>query len=176
MVEQDRQAGDIVYHQAHTDFKAFLSRDQASRVDHAQRTHAAHQEQPTNDVTVQYSLLLRQMLHGASSQTEVSDFLFKVWAEVLTASSVRYGHQHAQTHAFKQAVNALVWATGTRKTRRNRARMVKNVPHLLLTLRDAMDVLGLTEDEKNRHITTLKTPRMAAFLNKKTLTAVASPR
>lgn len=175
VVEQGTQAGDSAYHQAYTDFKAFLSRDRASKAAYAQRTHAAHKEQPTNEVTVQYTLLLRQMLHGTSSRTEVSDFLFKVWAEVLTASSARYGHQHAQTQAFKQAVTALVWATGARKTRRNRARVIKDVPHLLQTLREGMDVLGLTEDEKNRHITTLSTPMMDAFLNKKTLTTVASP-
>lgn len=174
VVEHGAQADGTAYQQAHAEFKAFLSHHQVTETAHEQKTHEVSQNVQKDVFTAKYTLLLRQMLHDTSIQPEVSDFLLKVWAEVLTFASVRYGHQHAQTLALQQAATALVWATGARKTRRNRARVTKDVPSLLQTLRDGMDLIGLTGDEKNRHITTLSTPMMDAFLNKKASHAAMS--
>lgn len=176
VIEQGAQADGTAYQQAHTEFKAFLSHHQATETAHVQMTHEVSQNVQKDVFAAQYTLRLRQMLHDTSIRPEVSDFLFKVWTEVLTFASMRYGHQHAQTLALQQAVTALVWATGARRTRRNRARVTKDVPGLLQTLRDGMDLIGLTGDEKNRHITTLSTPMMDAFLNKKASHAAISPQ
>lgn len=174
MVEKNAAGGYETCHQAHTEFRAFLARHRQS--DEARQTEAGtvREEEKVDVFKVQYTVLLRQMLQELKVRQEVTEFLFKVWAEVLALASVRYGPEEPTTLLFKHTAIALVWATGARKTRRSRARVIKDVPGLLQTLRTGMDLLGLTEDEKNRHITTLSTPMMDAFLNKQ-LPHAASP-
>lgn len=176
MIEHSKSGETRPFTEASEAFNLFLSHYRQPDEALSEVSSEVSQQEQRDPLTVQYSVLLRRMLHGMPVSSELSDFLFKVWAQVLADSSVRYGHHHAQTQSFKQAVTALVWATGARKTRRNRARVIKDVPHLLQTLRDGMEVLGLIEDEKNRHITTLSTPMMDAFLNKKAPHAAPSPR
>lgn len=176
MIEQGAQADEAAYRHAHTEFKAFFSSHAAGPQRSTAEDLRGAPDGAKDVFAVQYTILLRQMLHETPIGPEVSDFLFTVWSEVLAFASVRYGHQHEQTLALKRAVTALVWATGARKTRRNRARVIKEVPHLMQTLRDGMNLLGLPEEEKNRYITTLSTPMMEAFLSKKTLNPATSQR
>lgn len=166
-IEQNAQADEEAYRQAHAEFQAFLTRQQTTTSAAPQIMGVVPQGTQQDDPAVQYTALLHQMLHDIVARPEVTDFLFKVWAEVLAFASVRYGPEHAQTRALQQAVTALVWATGARQTRRNRARVIKDVPSLLQTLRDGMDLLGLPEDKKDHHIMTLSAPMTDAFLGKK---------
>lgn len=175
MVEKNASGKTDICLQAHAQFKAFLSHYPGSEEASHLVADKDRQQEQLGVFVVQYSILLRHMLHGTPVRVEVSDFLFKVWAEVLAFASVHFGHHHAQTLALKQAVTALLWATGARKTRRNRARVIKDVPHLLQTLREGMSQLGLPEEEKKRHITNLCAPMMDAFLYTKALDPEPSP-
>ena len=170
MVEKDDSGKPDICSLAHAQFKTFLAHYPGSEgASHHVADKDRQQEQWGGVFVVQYSILLRHMLHGTPVRVEVSDFLFKVWAEVLAFASVHFGHHHAQTLALKQAVTSLLWATGARKTRRNRARVIKDVPRLLQTLREGMSQLGLPEEEKKRYITNLCAPMMDAFLYTKAI-------
>jgi len=165
MIEHSASTGNDSFGEASTEFKAFLSHyRQPDEALHQVSSKVRQQEQRVA-LTVQYSVLLRRMLHGMPVRPELSNFLFNVWAQVLAVASVQHGQQHAQTLALKQAVTALIWATGAKKTRRNRARVIKDVPHLLQTLRAGMDFLGMPENEKNHHVTSVSAPMLDAFLD-----------
>ena len=166
-IEKNATGGDKAYAQAHMEFNTFLARYRQPDEVVPRVEDLDLQQEKRGVFTVQYSLVLRDMLHGIQVSAEVRDFLFKVWAEVLALSAVQHGQQDARTLALKQAVTALIWATGARRTRRNRARVIKDIPQLLQILRDGMDSLGLTDAEKKGHITTLSAPMMDAFIGKK---------
>ena len=171
MVEQNVTGGYETCEQAHTEFRIFLTQHRTYYCALQAVADKRQEQQKIDEASAEYAALWRHMLLGFKVRLEVTDFLFEVWTKVLALAAVRYGHQAAPTLAYKQAVTALIWATGAKETRRSRTRTIKEAPLLLRTLRDGMDLLNLPEDEKIHHITVLSVSMMHAFMGREAFDA-----
>jgi hypothetical protein len=97
---------------------------------------------------------------------EIREFLFKVWAEVLAVAAVRKGPQHKDTLTLKKSATDLVWAASAKPNRADRARVIQDLPNLLLRLRSGMTLLAMAPSEQDSHIKTVSDTLADAFLSK----------
>lgn len=122
-----------------------------------------------------YRAVIQAMLKNLPVRPEISNFLFNVWIEVLAVAAQRHGQNAPQTQALIQVVNALLWGSGARKSRRSRTRTIKEMPQLLEKVRSGMTLLGLAPEQQAMHIHDISTPMIDAFLSSRPQ-AAAKPR
>jgi Protein of unknown function (DUF1631) len=89
-----------------------------------------------------------------------------VWAEVLAVSALRKGPKHADTITLKKSASDLVWAASAKPNRLDRAKVIQELPDLLLRLRSGMSLLAMAPSEQEAQVKKISDTLADAFLSK----------
>lgn len=166
VIEQYPETGRRVFRIVLDEFKQFLKRFLTENEGTQKLVSVAQQVEQKETLTIQYTIELRKMLEQVRVGSELREFLFKVWAEVLALSTLRHGPQHEVTLAFKRAAPELLWSASAKTTREDRARVIRTLPVLLQRLREGMTLLALPRAVQDEHIRVLNDEFAKAFLAK----------
>ena len=166
VIEQYPETGGRVFHLVHEEFKKFLSTYLTAQDTTQQVVSVAQQMEQKETLAIQYTIEMRNMLKDMPVPDAIRDFMFKTWAEALAVATVRHGPQHSDTIALKQVAPELVWAAGAKPNRKDRARVIQELPQLLQRLRQGMNLLGLAADVQEAQLKVVSDTLAAAFLSK----------
>ena len=166
VIEQYPETGKKVYQIVYDEFLRFLAGFLTESGTAQKVVSVAQQVEQRETLTIQYTIEMRNMLKDLPVRDEVREFLFKVWAEVLAVAAVRKGPQHHDTLTLKKAASELVWAASAKPNRAERARVIQDLPGLLLRLRSGMTLLGITPVDQEVHIKAVSDTLADAFLSK----------
>jgi hypothetical protein len=166
VIEQYPETGDRVYKRVYEEFQAFLKQHLAKKPVAQKALGVAQQLEQKETLAIQYTIELRDQLKDMPVRDEVREFLFKVWAEVLAVSTVRQGGQHEETLLLKKTATDLIWAASAKPNRTDRARVIADLPELLLCLRTGMTLLGTVRSAQEAHIKIISDTLADAFMSK----------
>jgi hypothetical protein len=166
VVEQYPETGKKVYQIVYEEFQKFLAKFLTEQGGAKKVVSVAQQVEQKETLTIQYTIEMRNMLKDMPVRDEIRDYLFKVWAEVLAVAAVRKGPQHAETLSLKKSASDLVWAASAKPNRADRARVIQDLPNLLLRLRTGMTLLAIPPSEQEKHVKTVSDTLADAFLSK----------
>jgi hypothetical protein len=166
VIEQYPETGKKVYQVVFDEFQKFLSKFLTESGPAQKVVSVAQQVEQKETLTIQYTIEMRNTLKDLPVRDEIRSFLFKVWAEVLAVSAVGKGPQHADTLSYKTSATDLVWSASAKPNRVDRARVIQELPNLLLRLRSGMALLGMATAEQETHIKTVSDILADAFLSK----------
>ena len=166
VIEQYPETGKKVYQIVYEEFQKFLSRFLTEKDTTQKVVSVAQQVEQKETLTIQYTIEMRNMLKDMPVRNEIRDFLFKIWAEVLAVSALRKGSKHADTQALKKCATDLVWAASAKPSRADRARVIQDLPGLLLRLRSGMTLLAMAPSEQEGHVKSISDTLADAFLSK----------
>ncbi len=166
VIEQYPETGRRVFQLVYDEFQKFLSRFLTEKGPTQRLVSVAQQVEQRETMAIQYTIEMRKMLNDMPVRDEVREFLFKVWAEVLALAAVKHGPQHEETLSLKKAATDLVWAASAKPNRNDRARVIQDLPGLLLKLRQGMELMGIQGPEQENHIKVIGDTLADAFLSK----------
>ncbi|MBI2747901.1 MAG: DUF1631 domain-containing protein [Burkholderiales bacterium] len=166
VIEQYPETGKKVYQVVYEEFQKFLSKFLTEKGATQKVVSVAQQVEQKETLAIQYTIEMRNMLKDMPVRDEIREFLFKVWAEVLAVAAVRKGPQHKDTLTLKKSATDLVWAASAKPNRADRARVIQDLPNLLLRLRSGMTLLAMAPSEQDAHIKTVSDTLADAFLSK----------
>jgi hypothetical protein len=166
VIEQYPETGKKVYQIVHEEFQKFLSKFLTEKGATQKVVSVAQQVEQKETLVIQYTIEMRNMLKDMPVRDEIREFLFKVWSEVIAVAAVRKGPQHADTLTLKKCTTDLVWAASAKPNRADRARVIQDLPNLLLRLRSGMTLLAMGPSDQERHVKTISDTLADAFLSK----------
>lgn len=166
VIEQYPETGRRVFQLVYEEFQKFLSRFLTESSAAQRVVSVAQQVEQKETMAIQYTIEMRKLLNDMPVREEIREFLFKVWAEVLAIAAVKNGPQHADTISLKKSAADLVWAASAKPNRNDRARVIQDLPALLLRLRQGMTLLGVQGAAQEQHIKTIGDTLADAFLSK----------
>ncbi len=166
VIEQYPETGKKVYQVVYEEFQKFLSKFLTEKGSTQKVVSVAQQVEQKETLAIQYTIEMRNMLKDMPVRDEIREFLFKIWAEVLAVAAVRKGPQHKDTLTLKKSATDLVWAASAKPNRADRARVIQDLPNLLLRLRSGMTLLAMAPSEQDAHIKTVSDTLADAFLSK----------
>ena len=166
VIEQYPETGKKVYQIVYEEFQKFLSKYLTEQGSNQKVVSVAQQVEQKETLAIQYTIEMRNMLKDMPVRDEIRDYLFKVWAEVLAVAAVRKGPQHADTLTLKKSATDLVWAASAKPNRADRAKVIQELPNLLLRLRSGMTLLAMPPSEQEIHIKKVSDTLADAFLSK----------
>lgn len=166
MVEQYPETGRKVFQLVLDEFQKFLSLHLSEQGTASRFVTVAQQMEQKETLSVQYTIELRKLLDGMSVREEVSDFLFKVWVDVLAMASVKYGMKHEETRSLRQVASDLLWAASAKPNRSDRARVIQQLPGLLQRLRQGMALLRYPPSLQDQHIKSVSDTLADAFMSR----------
>ncbi len=166
VIEQYPETGKKVYQIVYDEFQKFLAKFLTEKGGAQKVVSVAQQVEQKETLTIQYTIEMRNMLKDLPVRDEIRDFLFKVWAEVLAVAAVRKGPQHPEALTLKKSASDLVWAASAKPNRADRARVIQDLPNLLLRLRSGMTLLAMPPSEQEKHVKTVSDTLADAFLSK----------
>ena len=166
VIEQYPETGRRVFQLVYDEFQKFLSRFLTEKGPTQRLVSVAQQVEQKETMAIQYTIEMRRMLNEMPVRDEIREFLFKVWAEVLAIAAVKNGPQHDETLALKKAATDLVWAASAKPNRNDRARVIQDLPALLLKLRQGMELIGILGPAQEGHIKVIGDTLADAFLSK----------
>jgi hypothetical protein len=166
VIEQYPETGKKVYQIVYEEFQKFLAKYLTEQGSNQKVVSVAQQVEQKETLAIQYTIEMRNMLKDLPVRDEIRDYLFKVWAEVLAVAAVRKGPQHADTLLLKKSATDLVWAASAKPNRADRAKVIQELPNLLLRLRSGMSLLALPPSEQEAHIKKVSDTLADAFLSK----------
>jgi len=166
VIEQYPETGKKVYQVVYEEFQKFLSKFLTEKGATQKVVSVAQQVEQKETLAIQYTIEMRNMLKDMPVRDEIRDFLFKVWAEVLAVAAVRKGPQHKDTLTLKKSAADLVWAASAKPNRADRARVIQDLPNLLLRLRSGMTLLAMAPSEQDANIKIVSDTLADAFLSK----------
>jgi Protein of unknown function (DUF1631) len=166
VIEQYPETGKRVYQIVYDEFQKFLSKYLTGKDATKKVVSVAQQVEHKETLAIQYTIEMRNMLKDMPVRDEIRDFLFKVWAEVLAVAAVRKGPQHADTLTLKKSATDLVWAASAKPNRADRAKVIQDLPNLLLRLRSGMTLLAMAPSEQEKNIKVVSDTLADAFLSK----------
>ena len=166
VIEQYPETGKKVYQIVYDEFQKFLSKYLTGKDATKKVVSVAQQVEQKETLAIQYTIEMRNMLKDMPVRDEIRDFLFKVWAEVLAVAAVRKGPQHADTLTLKKSATDLVWAASAKPNRADRAKVIQDLPNLLLRLRSGMTLLAMAPSEQEKNIKVVSDTLADAFLSK----------
>ena len=166
VIEQYPDTGRRVFQLVYDEFQKFLSKfltekDMARKV-----VTLAQQVEQKETLAIQNTIEMRNMLNTMPVRDEIRDFLFKVWSEVLAVAAIKHGAQHHDTILLKRTASDLVWAASAKPNRADRARVIQDLPNLLLRLRQGMVLLGYPGAQQEGHIKLIGDTLADAFMSK----------
>ncbi len=166
VIEQYPETGRRVYQLVYDEFQKFLAQYLTGQASTQKAVSVAQQVEQKETLTIQYTIEMRNMLKDMPVSDAISQFLFKVWAEVLALAAMRKGPQHADTLALKKLATDLVWSASAKPNRSDRARVIAGLPQLLQNLRVGMTLLGVSTAEQDAHVKTVNDTLADAFVSK----------
>ena len=166
VIEQYPETGKKVYQIVYEEFQKFLAKYLTEQGSNQKVVSVAQQVEQKETLAIQYTIEMRNMLKDMPVRDEIRDYLFKVWAEVLAVAAVRKGPQHADTLTLKKSAADLVWAASAKPNRADRAKVIQELPNLLLRLRSGMTLLAMPPSEQEAHIKKVSDTLADAFLSK----------
>lgn len=166
VIEQYPETGKKVYQIVYEEFQKFLAKYLTEQGSNQKVVSVAQQVEQKETLAIQYTIEMRNMLKDMPVRDEIRDYLFKVWAEVLAVAAVRKGPQHADTLTLKKSATDLVWAASAKPNRADRAKVIQELPNLLLRLRSGMTLLAMPPSEQEAHIKKVSDTLADAFLSK----------
>ncbi len=166
MVEQYPETGRKVFQLVLDEFQKFLSLYLSEQGTASRYVTVAQQMEQKETLSVQYTIELRKLLDGMSVRDEVSEFLFKVWVDVLAMASVKYGMKHEETRSLRQVASDLLWAASAKPNRSDRARVIQQLPGLLQRLRQGMALLRYPPSVQDQHIKSVSDTLADAFMSR----------
>lgn len=166
VIEQYPETGKKVYQVVYDEFQKFLARFLTEKGPTKQVVSVAQQVEQKETLAIQYTIEMRNMLRDMPVREEIRTFLFKVWAEVLAVAALRRGPQHADTLTLKKSATDLIWSASAKPSRTDRAKVIQELPGLLLRLRSGMTLLGVPPSEQDAHIKAVSDTLQDAFLSK----------
>ena len=166
VIEQYPETGRRVFQLVYDEFDKFLSRFLSEHGSVARVVSVAQQVEQKETMTIQYTIEMRNMLNDMPVRDKIREFLFKVWAEVLSIAAMKNGPQHEETLTLKRAAADLVWAASAKPNRNDRARVIADLPKLLQLLRLGMSMLGLGIADQDAHLKIISDTLADAFMSK----------
>jgi len=166
MVEQYPETGRKVFQLLLDEFQKFLSLYLSEQGSASRYVPMAQQMEQKETLSVQYTIELRKLLDGMTVRDEVSEFLFKVWVDVLAMATVKYGMKHEETRALRQVASDLLWAASAKPSRSDRARVIQQLPGLLQRLRQGMALLRYPPTVQDLHIKSVSDTLADAFMSR----------
>ena len=166
VIEQYPETGKKVYQIVFEEFQKFLSKFLTEKGATQKVVSVAQQVEQKETLTIQYTIEMRNMLKDMPVRDEIREFLFKVWAEVLAVAAVRKGPKHADTLVLKKSATDLIWAASAKPNRADRARVIQDLPNLLLRLRSGMTLLAMPPSEQEAHVKRISDTLADAFMSK----------
>lgn len=166
VIEQYPETGRRVFQLVYDEFEKFLSKFLSEQGSAARVVSVAQQVEQKETMVIQYTIEMRSMLNDMPVRSEIREFLFKVWAEVLAIAAMKNGPQHTETITLKQAAADLVWAASAKPNRNDRARVIADLPKLLQLLRLGMSMLGLAPSDQDHHLKVISDTLADAFMSK----------
>ena len=166
VIEQYPETGRRVFQLVYDEFQKFLSRFLSGQDRVARVVTVAQQVEQKETLAIQYTIEMRNILSDMPVREEIRDFLFKVWAEVLAIAAMKNGPQHEETMLLKRAATDLVWSVSAKTNRSDRARVIADLPQLLLRLRSGMLLLGTPLKLQDLHIKLISDTLADAFMSK----------
>jgi hypothetical protein len=166
VIEQYPETGKKVYQIVYEEFQKFLARFLTDKGENRKVVSVAQQVEQKETLAIQYTIEMRNMLRDMPVRDDIRDFLFKVWAEVLAVSALRKGPRHEDTQNLKKCATDLVWAASAKPGRSERARVIQDLPHLLVRLRSGMTLLAMAPSEQEGYIKKISDTLADAFLSK----------
>ena len=166
VIEQYPETGRRVFQLVYEEFQKFLSKFLTEKAATQKVVSVAQQVEQKETMAIQYTIEMRKLLADMPVRDEIRDFLFKVWAEVLALAAVRHGPKGDETLALKAAASELVWAASAKPDRKERAKVIQDLPKLLVRLRQGMTLVGITGKDQEAQIKTIGDIFADAFLSK----------
>jgi hypothetical protein len=166
VIEQYPETGKKVYQIVFEEFQKFLAKFLTEKGSTQKVVSVAQQVEQKETLTIQYTIEMRNMLKDMPVRDEIREFLFKVWAEVLAVAAVRKGPKHADTLVLKKSATDLIWAASAKPNRADRARVIQDLPNLLLRLRSGMTLLAMAPSEQEANVKHISDTLADAFLSK----------
>jgi hypothetical protein len=166
VIEQYPETGKKVYQIVYEEFQKFLSKFLTEKDTTQKVVSVAQQVEQKETMAIQFTIEMRKMLQDMPVRTDIRDFLYKVWAEVLAVSALRKGSKHADTLMLKKSAADLVWAASAKPSRVDRARVIQDLPDLLVRLRSGMTLLAMAPSEQEAHVKSISDTLADAFLSK----------
>ena len=166
VIEQYPETGRRVFQLVYDEFQKFLSRFLTEKGPTQRLASVAQQVEQKETMAIQYTIEMRRMLDEMPVRDEIREFLFKIWAEVLAVAAVKNGPQHEETLSLKKSVSDLVWAASAKPNRNDRARVIADLPALLVKLRQGMELLGIQGGEQEAQLKLIGDTLADAFLSK----------
>jgi hypothetical protein len=166
VIEQYPETGKKVYQIVYDEFQKFLSKFLTEKGPTQKVVSVAQQVEQKETLAIQFTIEMRNMLKDMPVRDEIRDFLFKVWAEVLAVSALRKGPKHADTITLKKSASDLVWAASAKPNRLDRAKVIQELPDLLLRLRSGMSLLAMSPSEQEAQVKKISDTLADAFLSK----------
>ena len=166
VVEQYPETGKKVYQIVYDEFQKFLSKFLTEKGPTQKVVSVAQQVEQKETLAIQFTIEMRNMLKDLPVRDEIRDFLFKVWSEVLAVSALRKGPKHADTLTLKKSATDLVWAASAKPNRADRAKVIQDLPNLLVRLRSGMTLLGIAPSEQEANVKKISDTLADAFLSK----------
>ncbi|MDT8990117.1 DUF1631 family protein [Curvibacter sp. APW13] len=166
VIEQYPETGKKVYQVVYDEFQKFLEKFLTEKGAPKQVMSVAQQVEQKETLAIQFTIEMRNLLRDMPVRDEIRSFLFKVWAEVLAVAAVRRGPKHADTITLKKTASDLIWSASAKPNRTDRAKVIQELPNLLLRLRSGMTLLGVPPSEQDAHIKSVSDTLQDAFLSK----------
>lgn len=166
VIEQYPETGKKVYQVVFDEFQKFLAKYLTEKGGTKEVVSVAQQVEQKETLAIQYTIELRNTIKELPVRDEIRAFLFKVWAEVLAVAAVRKGPQHADTLILKKTATDLVWAASAKPNRADRAKVIQDLPNLLLRLRSGMTLLAMAPSEQEAYVKSVSDTLADAFLSK----------
>ena len=166
VIEQYPETGKKVYQIVFDEFQKFLAKFLTEKGPAQKVVGVAQQVEQKETLAIQYTIEMRNMLKDMPVRDEIREFLFKVWSEVLAVAAVRKGPQHADTLVLKKTATDLVWAASAKPDRNDRARVIQDLPNLLLRLRSGMTLLAMAPSEQEANVKRISDTLADAFMSK----------
>ena len=165
-IEEYPDSGRQAYEQAAEEFGRFLAGFQAEPAAAQKVDCIICQKDQKQALIVQYSIALRDALKLQTVPDQIREFLFKVWTEVLAVAAVRHGLQHVDTLSLKKSAMDLISAHGAMTAQDGHSYAIRKMPLLLQRLRAGMSMAGVSVDDQDAHITTIRDALGGALLVK----------
>lgn len=167
MIEQYPETGRAVFQLVFEEFQTFLSQYLSGQNSTARRVvSVAQQLEQKETLTIQYTIELRSMLNDMPVREEIRDFLFKVWTEVLAIAAIKNGAQHSETIQLKKTAADLVWAVSAKPKRKDRTRVISDLPQLLQRLRSGLVLMGMEQSAQEGYFKKITDTLADAFMSK----------
>ena len=167
VIEQYPETGSRVFQLVLKEFQKFLDKNLTEQSPKAQElVSLAQQVEQKETLAIQYTIQLRDMLLDMPVDSDIREFLFKQWSDVLAMSAIRFGADHENTKKFKKAALDLVWSASAKPSKEDRAKVIRQLPLLQTVIRQGLTLANIVGERQDELVKALMDIVAGAFLAK----------